>query len=229
MIVTRRGVTWSVEEPVPTGPYREGPFPGFWREWERDNWENDTLDVLDEFVRPGSTVVDLGACIGAHSMGCIGRGANVIAVEPDPVAFEFLVRNCNRNYPGQVRFVNAAIAAHDGECELAAHPQGWASAMSSVTRNDLTDTTVTVPCLTLQTLFEEHDISDCCLVKMDIEGTEVEILESVGPFLAELGVPLHLSTHEPYWAGRSIDPAWLAGYSHVVGSLGGMEHAVAVP
>ena len=82
-LVTRRGVTWDVEEPAPAGPNYEGPFPGFWGEWERENWENDTLDVLDRFVRPCMTFVDLGACIGAHSMGCAERGARVIAVEPD--------------------------------------------------------------------------------------------------------------------------------------------------
>ena len=232
MIVTRRGITWDVDEPTPTGPYVEGPFPGFWREWQADNWENDTLDVLDRFVKPGTTFVDLGACIGAHSMGAAERGAKVIAVEPDPAAFQFLLRNCARNTPDVV-CVQAAIADHDGECQLAAHPQGWATAMSSVTRFDTSADSVTVTAVTLQTLFERYQIRDCSLVKMDIEGMEALVMESVGPFLAEQKIPLHLSTHEPYWPTPML-PEWFDcfgsfEFSNADAGFGGMEHVLCLP
>jgi len=221
-------MTWEVDEPTPTAPYTEGPFPGFWKQWEAENWENDTLEVLDRFVRPGSTFVDLGACIGAHSMGCAERGADVVAVEPDRVAFEFLSRHVERNVPGKVRCVHGALADYNGTCELSSHPQGWATAMSSVIRYEASEATETVPCFTLERLFENYSIEDCCLVKMDIEGMEALVLETVAPFLAERGIPLHLSTHEPWWPSP-VDPAWFDGFSHVEGTLGGMEHFVAVP
>lgn len=228
-IVTRSGFTWDVEEPIMPGPYVEGPFPSFWGEWQSGAWEPDTEAQLDRFIRPGSTFVDLGACLGVHSMGAAARGAKVIAVEPDRIAFEFLQRNCERNYPGVVTYVHAAIADHNGECTLTAHPAGWASSMSSIARFAPTPSSYTVPCMTLQTLFEDFEVFDCSLVKMDIEGTEVDILESVAPWLAARKIPLRLSTHQDYWGDKRIDPAWFAGYSSVEGPLDGMEEATAVP
>jgi len=228
VIVTRRGVTWDVDEPPFEPPYTEGPTPGFWNEWAADNWERDTLDVMARFVKPGQTFVDLGACIGALSMWAARHGADVVAVEPDPVAYEYLVRHCERNVPGKVRCVRAAVADYDGTCTISSHPQGWASSMSSVIRYADSEKSETVPCFTLQRIFADYQIQDCCLVKMDIEGMEALVLESVAPFLAAKGVPLHLSTHEPFWP-NPVDPAWFGGFSELEGRLGGWEHVVAVP
>lgn len=228
MKVTRRGVTWDVDEPPFEPPYVEGPTPGFWGEWAADNWERDTLDVFERFVKPGRTFVDLGACIGALSMWAARHGANVIAVEPDPVAYEYLVRHCERNVPGKVQCVQAAVMDYNGTCRLSSHPQGWASSMSSTLRYDDSATSVQVPCLTVPQLFADHRIEDCCLVKMDIEGAEALILEQVAPLLAACGIPLHLSTHEDFWP-NPIDPAWFAGFSSIEGEINGWNHVVAVP
>lgn len=227
-VAAQPDLTWDVEEPFPA-VYTKGPFPGFWGEWQSGLWEPDTIATLDRFVRPGSTFLDLGACIGAHSLGALARGAHVIAIEPDPIAFSYLVANCERNYRDRLWAVRAAVSTCDGTSVLTHHPAGWGSSMSSLVRFDPQPDSVTVDCFTVQRLFADYAIDDCCLVKMDIEGTEVEILESVAPFLAQRGIPLRLSTHEDYWGGRRIDPAWFSGFSRVEGPLDGMEEATAIP
>ncbi len=56
--------------------------------------------VLGRLVKPGMTVVDVGANLGLYSLllsGLVGPGGRVIAFEPDPDLFSLLRANCERN------------------------------------------------------------------------------------------------------------------------------------
>ena len=221
--VTRRGATWKVTEPV--------CVPG-WRFWNGkstpdahswiEGWEDSTLDVIERIVRPGSTYVDIGAWIGPTSLWAAHCGAHVIAVEPDPVALEYLRSNVTVN-DADVTVVAGALSDHTGTCLIAAHPDGWGSSMTRLTSSGML-----VDCWTLPDLFSAHHITDCSMVKMDIEGGEAIVLEHVAPFLAGLGVPLLVSMHEPWWT-RSIDPSWFAGFSTVEGELARWEQVLCLP
>lgn len=61
---------------------------------DSDRW---LLDKLYRYVRPGDTMLDVGANIGDHTIAYldwVGSGGKVHAFEPHPLAFECLKRNC---------------------------------------------------------------------------------------------------------------------------------------
>lgn len=59
--------------------------------------DQNMLPMLDEFLKPESTVIDIGAYIGDHSVYYAKRCAKVICFEPNPEAFECLVQNAKPN------------------------------------------------------------------------------------------------------------------------------------
>lgn len=118
------------------------------------------------------TVVDIGANIGDSSIYFALRGAQrVIAVEPFPQSFEFLVRNLEANRLGPM-----AIPVHSGAAPVA----------GSVRLDPrIPDTTVVsavdfpsgvpVPMHPLEWFVDEFEVHDGAL-KMDCEGGERDIL-----------------------------------------------------
>lgn len=217
---TRDGCSWIVSEPSKT------EF-SFWTEFETIGWEQWTLDHVDMFVTDGSTIIDIGAWAGPVSMWAADRvDCKVIAVEPDPVANDYLNLNVYRNgFDDQITTVEGAIAAHTGTTHIAPHEFGWGSTMSHLSEHGGRE----VVCWTLPALFDQYhvDPTNVSLVKVDVEGGEAIILEHMGPYCAEQGIPMIVAMHEPWWP-RRFDPEWLNGFN-VEGPLCGWHSVLCTP
>lgn len=209
--VERAGIRWTVEDPEALAFW--GPL------WER-GWEQETLDVVDAFVKPGTTFVDVGAWIGPISMWAARLGAKVVAAEPDPVARELLERNCRQN-GYLVKILPVCVSDEDGRAGLE-EQHGLGSSMTRTVEG------TEIEAVTLQTLFAREVSGKCSLVKMDVEGHEAKILPKAGPFLAERGIPLYVSMHQPWWP-VSLDPSWMEAFSRVEGEPSGFGSVLCVP
>ena len=117
------------------------------------------------------TVLDLGANIGLFALDSIrmlGQGTRVVAVEADPSNAELLRMNVSVNgYGGQVSVHAAAAGREAGTVRFAA---GRGDSSRVVDRDDPYGS-VEVPMVDAFTL-----ASGCHLIKMDIEGSEWELL-----------------------------------------------------
>jgi len=138
-------------------------------------------------LRPGDTVLDCGANIGMVSAQLAATPARVIAYEPDPYAFSRLGDRF-ADAPN-ITLVNAAVAAHPGTVRLMraenfdANPEG-ASVKSTILdggRAINADTGLDVTCLSFLDILRDLASADrpLAFVKMDIEGAELEILETM--------------------------------------------------
>ena len=81
--------------------------------------------VIDEWIRPSSLTMDIGANIGAFSLPMlnhVGEGGLVIAVEPTDYAFDKFKANLslNPNLVPRVKAVQAALTATDAKAKGAA-------------------------------------------------------------------------------------------------------------
>jgi FkbM family methyltransferase len=70
--------------------------------------------AMAELVKPGMTVVDVGANLGLYTLymaGLVGPTGRVIAFEPDPDLVEILRENCSANGVTNVEVHNCALGA----------------------------------------------------------------------------------------------------------------------
>jgi len=138
-------------------------------------------------LRPGDLVLDCGANMGVVSAQLAATPASVIAYEPDPFAFARLSERFVDT--PNITLVNAAVAAHPGTVRLMraenfdANPEG-ASVKSTILdggRAIDANSGIDVTCLSFLDILREYASPDCPLafVKMDIEGAELDILETM--------------------------------------------------
>ncbi len=154
------------------------------------------------------TIVDVGAHVGSFTVLCHEwwPEAKIVAVEPHPESFELLERNTDHIPESQLLRINAAIAAEAGQCLLASAVSNSRVGEYVVELwNDLDprygDFGVRVPAITTETLWQqlaEFGIDDVHLLKLDCEGGEYTILES----LAECGRLPQVGWIRGEWHGR---------------------------
>lgn len=136
-------------------------------------------------IEPQDFWLDLGANIGAFAVMVIAKKGAVLAVEPDPQSFELLSKNLKRQFdpatkPYDSRILNKAIVSDDRQItylhQNIAHGNVW---RNSIERSWRGEDKVLVNCMHIKTLLDyclRHYQKPLC-IKMDIEGTEMPILE----------------------------------------------------
>lgn len=132
------------------------------------------------FVDSHSVVVDLGANMGAFSRQMAHQfGCACYAIEPNPECFAHLNRFV------QIDAFNLAIADRAGEMRFFVSANSEAS---SFTRTADTDREIVVTALRLDEFAQREGLTHIDLLKIDIEGAEIALLDSLPDvFLQDVG------------------------------------------
>jgi FkbM family methyltransferase len=119
-------------------------------------------------------IVDLGSNIGLSVCFYASRypGARILAVEPDPAAFELLRRNAG----GLASLRHAAVGDREGVATFWSAPGAVAS---SLHQTHAAQVPVEVPVHTLAWLLDDAGIERVDLLKLVVEGSEFEALRSI--------------------------------------------------
>ena len=165
-------------------------------------WEAGTYDVLDRYLTPETTVLDIGAWVGPITLYAAAKAKQVYSFEPDPVAFATLAANIAANGCTNVQAFNRAIALQDGTIQLGVRVKPGDSTSSILA--DTGDSWL-VDCQRLETFFARHPITGPLLLKIDVEGYEYQLLPSLTKMLQGREFVLHLSTH-PHIIEQSVSP-----------------------
>ena len=161
-------------------------------------WAEAELELLGLFIKPGDSVVDVGANLGTHTVFFAhkagARGA-VFAFEPQRVVFQLLCANLALNGLTNVHAYHAAVSRLKGTTSVPdvayddagnyggvalrhdrdgvdASGDGRASA-SAPAPAPAPPTGERVPVMML----DELALGRCRLLKIDVEGMELEVLE----------------------------------------------------
>ena len=150
----------------------------------------------------GKVCIDLGANMGIYTRQMAEAGARVYAFEPDP----WTAAKLRQNLVGldNVTVIEAAAATREGTMSLYRHPgfdddPEFASLSSSTVAEKLnvdTDTAISVRAVDFPAFLAGLD-ADIAVIKMDIEGGEVALLEALldHPVLSRIGA-VFVETHE---------------------------------
>lgn len=127
--------------------------------------------ILVDLLGPKSLVVDLGSNLGNFSQSMIKRfGCRCYAVEALPSLFEKIAASAN------LKKFNFAVTEKTGTIQFNVSDNPEGNSIKAVT--DTAMDTITVPSITLEQFVRDQKLDKIDLLKMDIEGAEIEVLNS---------------------------------------------------
>lgn len=176
-----------------------------------DLYDREDLRLLRRLVGEGDVVFDVGGNIGFYTVALarrVGPRGRVHVFEPIPENLEGIRRNVRLNGLDDVVVVNA-VAVADRETELELYvPEsrdntGWASIVPSETRQQR----LVVRAIALDHYVREEGLERVALIKMDIEGAELQALQGMTDLLGGATAPLLYLELNPYLlAKQEISP-----------------------
>ena len=192
---------------------RPGQFSAVWTIYDGvHEWEE--LQFCFRYLRPGDHFVDVGANVGVFSslIGTRLPGVRMTAMEPFPPIREFLERNVALNYL-DVEIVESAVGAEAGEATF--------EILERDVLNRLAPQGAVVPSskgitVAVQTLDEILGGSSPTLIKIDVEGTELDVLRGARQLLVSDG-PAVLFEHCGHGNSFGVTPAEVRAFLAEVG------------
>jgi len=148
--------------------------------------------VLRTLLKPGMTVVDVGANIGYYMLladQCVGPSGRIICVEPSVENLPELRRNIDANALRNVELHEVALGAENGEVGL---KTGINSGVA-----ELGQAEHVVPVQRLDALVSDR----VDFLKIDVEGYEGQVIEGASRLIETFRPTIFLEMH-PHLVGR---------------------------
>ena len=145
-------------------------------------YEPEETDYFSNIIRPGMTIVDVGANIGAYSAITIdrlcGKGC-LVAVEPASENFLWLKRNLELSSHElsqiNIHAIQAALSNAPGSARL--YKNGSNKGDNRLYRDNLLAENEEVQVLTLDGLCQQKGILSIDILKIDVQGFEGKVIE----------------------------------------------------
>jgi FkbM family methyltransferase len=133
-------------------------------------WESWNYELLGQYIEPGTTVIDVGAHIGTHTIvmsRLVGADGRVYAFEPQKKIFRELVSNLRLNGIDNVVPLRYAVGAEAGIVEMNPAWDKNEAATAVGKGGDQAE---------LRTI-DSFGFSNVSLIKIDVEGYEGHVLD----------------------------------------------------
>jgi FkbM family methyltransferase len=167
-------------------------------------FEPNELHFLGQILKPGMTMLDIGAneglytLFGARRVGPTGR---VVAFEPSSRERRSLQHNVTRNRLGNVTIVPSAVGSLEGTAalQIASGVHSGHNTLGSLVYDDAPAVGIEhVPVERLDVVMDRLAIAKIDVIKIDVEGAEMHVLE---------GARRTLSSHRPVLMVEANDDA----------------------
>lgn len=174
-------------------------------------WCEPEILLLRKYVREGDVVLDIGANIGTHTIafaGMVGSAGRVHAFEPQPALFYLLCGNIALNCLGNVSAHRKVAGSGEGEIELPSMPPPdkpynfGAVPLSGPGSGERVDL---VP-------VDSLGLNRCRLIKIDVEGMEIDVLNGALKTVAQLQPLLFVENDTIGRSAQLIESIFRLGY-----------------
>ena len=183
----RLAARWPCER-VALGFEMVGP-PGV----EQSRVESGELSLFLELLRSTDVFIDIGANCGFFSLTARNAGVKSVAIEPNEENLRALLSNLIRNGFADVEVLPSAMADATNVLPLfsggqgASLSKGWGGIISTYSR--------LVPVNTLDNLFATRFPGKRLLIKLDVEGNELDVLHGSIAMMERTPAPVWLVEH----------------------------------
>ncbi len=157
-------------------------------------YESTTLDYAKSVLRPGDTVIDAGANIGAFAIPTskhLGAEGHVIAIEASQRIFPYLEWNVRQSQNNNIEILRVAATASDGpDAKFFDAPteQFGMGSLSPWTEKDVGG--YPVQARSIDSIVAEREPRLVRLLKIDVEGFELEVLRGAQKTLERSPAPI---------------------------------------
>jgi len=136
-------------------------------------FEPEVRAAIRRITKPGMTVLDIGANIGAHTLlfsSLVGPTGRVVAFEPTDFAYAKLERNVSLNRGLPVELARVALADRTTSQEQVDFRASWQ------TNGGRTNGVSTVDMVRLDEWAETHALQRVDVIKLDVDGYEYPVI-----------------------------------------------------
>lgn len=152
-------------------------------------YEPETVALMRRLLRPGDTIIDVGASIGyltAVAASLVGPEGQVHAFEPVQRYRRRLEALASSNANYTILVVGCALGEKEGRAPIAITSGaniGWNTMVPGFMPAEDVAEEVDVPVRRLDDYLEEKGLCDIRMIKIDVEGYELPVLRGLARFL----------------------------------------------
>src|ERR1700733_2138014 len=136
-------------------------------------------------IKPGDTVIDIGANIGVFTLYAANQSRDegrVYAFEAHPDNIAFVRQNVEANHFKHVTVTHAAVSQAGGIVNLVVSPQSGMHWVHPDDKSSHGSNEMKIPSISLPDIMDQNKLNSVDFLKVDCEGSEGAILQ---------GTPLH--------------------------------------
>ena len=162
--------------------------------YTRGVYERGTLYIMGKVLSKSDVFIDIGAYIGLMSLfaaKAVGPGGEVHCFEPEPHIFAILSKNVIMNSLNNVRTNQYALGSAQGVAKLFNNLDVSAGASSLIKKNaQKEEDGIEVAVDTLDRYLEKQSLKKIKMIKVDVEGYELETLKGAANVLSRKDPPV---------------------------------------
>lgn len=159
----------------------------------RSIYEEGTIALMKKILKNGDTFIDVGCNIGLMSLAAsqfVGKNGAVYAFEPHPDTFSILQDNIELNNSKNIFSYNIALGAKEEKALIYSNMQvnrGSASLIKTF-QNQCEGKEVVI--MSLDDFIIEKGIKNIRMLKVDVEGWELEVFKGASQLLSGENAPI---------------------------------------
>lgn len=142
-------------------------------------YEPDKTQTICSQLKPGQIFIDVGCNKGDFSLlaaKIIGKTGSVLAFEPEPDNCQWIEKSIKLNNYGNIKLFPLALGDKNEDAQLyLGEKSGWHSLVSNP--GNAQKSTIEVKKRTLDSILDEVGNTCVDMIKIDVEGAEMEVLK----------------------------------------------------